>query len=158
MNDYQKNNFRREVIQLHGQEAGLPLFEAANKQLSNRTQSRFDAAPKSIPTGNETKRLHRVSQKINEVQLNEDCQIVFDAFAALGPSSNREVSAYLKNLYPEQKDKWEAGMVSARNNDLREWGKMTIKTKKDGSPDKRPCKITGNVVTIWKIIEAGNAA
>ncbi|MBI2427512.1 MAG: hypothetical protein HYV29_01695 [Ignavibacteriales bacterium] len=152
MTEFRKNNFREEVIEQHGVTAGLPLFESANKTLSNKTQSRFDAAPKSIPTGNDAKRLHRVSQKINEVQLNDDCQIVFDAFAFLGPSTNKEVSTYLKAMYPEPKDKWEASTVNARNFELRQYGKMKA------SKEKRVCTITGKIVTEWEVIQTENAS
>lgn len=151
MSEFSKNNYRKDLIDRFGQTAGLPLFEAAQKQLSKRTQSRFDAAPKAIPTGNDVKRLHRVSQKINEAELNMNQQIVFDAFAFLGPSTNKEVSKYLKEKYPLPKDKWEASTVNARNYELRQFGKLT-------KAGKRQCRVTNEVVSIWKIIETKGAA
>lgn len=152
MPEYQKNNFRKVVIEQHGITAGLPLFESANKTLSKRTQSRFDAAPGAIPTGNDAKRLHRISQALNHVQLGEDQQIVFDAFAALGPSTNKEVSHYLKQLYPKNADKWEASTVNARNFELREYGKL--KAQKN----KRACRVTGKIVTVWEIVKTESVA
>lgn len=151
MPDYIKNNFRKEVIEKYGPEAGLPLFESANKTLSNKTQTRFDAAPGAIPTGNDVKRLHHVSQAVNDVVLNENQQIVFDAFAFLGPSTNKEVSKYLKEKYPLPKDKWEASTVNARNFELRQFGKMT-------AAGKRKCNVTGEVVTQWTVVQTENAA
>ncbi|MEW6060945.1 MAG: hypothetical protein AB1600_03290 [Bacteroidota bacterium] len=150
MSEYRKNNFRKEVIDQHGITVGLPLFDAVNKRLSKRTQSRFDAAPKSIPTGNGAKRLQRIAHKINAAELNAKQQIVFDAFAELGPSTNKEVSVYLKQKYANP-DAWDASTVNARNFELRQYGKLTA----DG---KRRCKITGEVVTIWKVVDTGRAA
>jgi hypothetical protein len=56
MTQYTKNKFRVETIQRFGATAGLPLFEAAQRTLSNAAQNRLDAAPRAIPTGNETRR------------------------------------------------------------------------------------------------------
>jgi hypothetical protein len=134
--NYQKNNYRADVIARHGETTGLPLFESANKTLSNRTQSRFDNAPKAIPTAKDTKRLSRLRQKINGAELSHTQQMVYDCIAANGPITNREIAALLD---------WQVSSVAGRNFELREFGKIT-------AAGKRACRITGEVVTAWKVL------
>lgn len=144
MQNYRKNNFVADQIARHGEEFGLPLFEEKFKSVSKKTKSRFENAPRSVPTGSGAQRLQRIRQTLNPAQLSETEQIVFDAFAEIGPATNKEVSVYLKNKF-NAPNSWDASTVSARNNALREYGRLT-------RDDKRICRITGEIATTWKII------
>lgn len=145
MTEWKKNTFRQEFIQRNGETSGLPLFDALNKAVSKIAQSRFENAPKSIPVANDTKRLHHIAIHVNTALLNANQQIVYDAFKEIGPASNKEVAAYLKDKFVDF-DNWDASTVSARNYELRQYGKII-------SAGKRRCNITGEVVTVWKINE-----
>lgn len=145
MPEYRKNNFREKVIERYGQTACLPLFEKENERVPKRVQTRFNAAPKSIPVATETKRLSRISHKINPAALTAKQQIVFDAFAELGASTNKEVADYLKKKF-ESPDAWDASTVNARNFELRSYGKLK-------AGPKRRCRITGEIVQTWEVVD-----
>jgi hypothetical protein len=135
MTSYAKNNYRADRIQRFGVTTGTPLFEAVNKTLSDLSQTRLDAAPKSIPTGAETRRLAHTILQHDPLHLSEINQKVWEAFAEFGPATNFEIAQRL--------DK-ESGYISARNNDLRKLGLLT-------SDAKRRCNVTGNIVQTWKV-------
>jgi hypothetical protein len=135
MQNYKKNNLRADMIQRFGEQSGLPLFEATNKTLSQTAQSRLDAAPKSIPTGAETRKLAYTLLKHDQLHLGEMCEKVWQAFAEFGPATNFEIAQRLGK---------ESGWVSARNNDLRKLGLLTADVK-------RQCRVTGNVVQTWRV-------
>ena len=136
MNEYQKNSFRKEVIDRYGVTVNLPLFESVNPTLTKKLQSRFENAPKSIATARSTKRLARKLKLINAAELSKEQQEVYNAFIRLGASTNKEISVALAI---------DASTISARNNELRTFGKLT-------AAGKRVCKITGMVVTQWKAL------
>lgn len=142
MSEYKKNSYRKEIIDRFGVVAGLPLFESVEKTLSNKIQSRFENAPKSMPVANDTKRLSRLCQKINNAELGRAQQVVFDCIAANGPITNREIAAILD---------WQVSSVAGRNFELRQFGKIE-------NAGKKICSITGMVVAVWVTKKTNNAA
>jgi hypothetical protein len=134
MSIYRRNILREETIARCGETVGLPLFESVSKKLREPLRSRFEHAPKSIPVATDTRKLSRITQLQNVVDLSDKQQLVLDAFIELGPSTNTEIAWHLKK---------ESGWVSARNNELREFGYLV-------DAGKRPCRITGMIVHEWK--------
>lgn len=133
---YRRNAYRQEVINRFGQTTGLPLFESVSKPVPEPTRSRFENAPKAVAKATDTRKLAHVSLQHNLVDLSNKQQLVLDTFRDLGPSTNNEVAHYLRK---------EAGWVSARNNELREFGLLV-------AAGKRCCRISGNVVHLWEVV------
>jgi hypothetical protein len=136
MTSFAKNNYRADTIRRHGVTVGLPLFNEVSKPISPVTQARFEAAPKAIPTGAETRHLSFAILHHDQLRLSLLCQKVWEMFAEFGPASNFEIAQRLGK---------ESGYISARNNDLRKLGLLE-------SAGKRKCNVTGEIVTIWKAI------
>ena len=138
MTNYKKNNLRADYINRFGQSAGTPLFDsvgARSPHPSEIQQARFEAAPKSIPTGAETRKLAYALLNHDQLHLGEMCEKVWLTFAEFGPATNFEIAQRLGK---------ESGWVSARNNDLRKLGLLTADIK-------RQCRVTGNVVQTWRV-------
>jgi hypothetical protein len=138
MASYKKNNLRADHIQRFGQTTDLPLFNSVGADGVRPTimqQTRFKTAPKSIPTGAETRKLAYALLNHDQLHLGEMCEKVWLAFAEFGPATNFEIAQRLGK---------ESGWVSARNNDLRKLGLLTADIK-------RQCRVTGNVVQTWRV-------
>lgn len=136
MTSFRKNNYRADHIARFGPETGLPLFKDVSKLVPETAQSRFDAAPKAISTGSETRKLAHTFLQHDQLHLSEMCQKVWEAFAEFGPATNFEIAQRLGH---------ESGWVSARNNDLRKLGLLTADIK-------RRCNVTGNTVQTWRAL------
>ncbi|MGD0591074.1 MAG: hypothetical protein ABSA44_09785 [Bacteroidota bacterium] len=145
MTSFSKNNLRADHIRRFGQASGTPLFDsvvgarhdvpASPPRPTEIQQARFEAAPKAIPTGNDTKRLARTIQLAEAVHLAEDQQKVFELLLNEGPMTNKEMGERLG---------MDASTISARNNELRAFGLI-----KDAG--KRQCRITRMIVHAWDI-------
>jgi CRP-like cAMP-binding protein len=135
MTSFSKNNLRADTIRRFGQESGLPLFESVKQVMNKVQQARLDAMPKSIPTGNDTKRLAHIIQTVDKVHLEECQQKVFELLLNEGPMTNKEMAERLG---------WDASTVSARNNELRALGLIR-------DAGKRQCNITRMIVHQWSV-------
>jgi hypothetical protein len=123
------------VIQRFGVTSGLPLFNATAKKIPEPIKSRFEAAPKSMAMATDTRKLSHVIATHDKLRLAEKQFAVLEALIDVGPASNEEIAHYLG---------WPINRVVGRTFELRQFGVVL-----DGG--RRKCRITGNLVHIWRL-------
>lgn len=123
-----------EAVERFGQTAGLPLFEAVGPRIPKRFRTRLENAAKSMPLATDTRRLARIVQTIDPVELGDKQQKVLDAIRDLGAPTNAEIARHLD---------WPINRVTGRNWELREFNLIE-------EAGLRACSITGRIVMTWK--------
>jgi hypothetical protein len=136
---YKRNEAVADVIGQHPT-AGLPLFQNENEGLSKREKYLVTQAPRTIPLATDTRKLSHVALTFSKDILNEKQLWVFNGFKELRAmgyedATNEEVRVHLKT---------EINRVVGRTFELRERGVI-------GKSQKRICRVTGRVVTAWRI-------
>ena len=137
---WRKNKLRRDIIERHGQETGLPLFEQpgaarVEKPAPRHVAEQLSAAPKSIEVATETR---DVSHKIvthDELNLGDKQQKVLDTLYLRDDWTFQELANYLG---------WSVNRVVPRVFELRQLGFVV-------AGEKRACSVTGYPATPWRV-------
>jgi hypothetical protein len=141
MTDYHQNSLLKKKT---GEDKtfGLPLFE--NEHPTGGPQHyRLESAPVSVALATDTRKLSHITLTFDKKRLAEMQQVVYDVIKEHGPVTNEEINKILD---------WKAiNRVVGRTFELRHFGKNK---KALVIPDiKRPCTVTGNMATPWKVNE-----
>lgn len=132
---YRKNKYRRELIERHGPEAGLPLFGQEPSTSKENVEKILDSIPKAIPLADDTRDLAETIVRHDEVSLGEKQQKVLDTMYLDEDWTYQELARKLE---------WAVNRVVPRVFELRQRGLVVPSIK-------RKCDVTGMVVQSWRV-------